>query len=405
MRPKVLILGGGFTGLACAKELSSRRFDVTLVDQKPHFEFLPNIHELLSAVKQPHQLRLDLKVAMRALGHSFTQGQITAINPKRRSVTLAEHPQLSADYLVVTLGGVDTDFGVPGVREHAYGFKSVDQCARIGQRFEHLKKSGKDFHIAVIGAGLEGIEAAGELLRNRDEGDGRGNITVIEARSTLLPERGGAVSKHLLRLFKDESVTVHLGDPVSKITAKTVTLASGTRIRSDLTIWTGGAIPNPLLAESGLAAKNHWVPVESTLLHPDFAEVFVGGDSAAPPQPVSKQAYNALDMGNLIGKNIERRQGRLPAFAYRPASKPQLISIGDLDTILLTERFALASPSLAPGKELIFNAVMTQLDQRSAPLRIGSVLARNRQAANELLWPALRKRDLLKRARQVRLLR
>ncbi|MEO0437800.1 MAG: FAD-dependent oxidoreductase [Pseudomonadota bacterium] len=405
MRPKVLILGGGFTGLACANELSSRSFDVALVDQKTHFEFLPNIHELLSGVKQPHQLRLELKAAMRSLGHKFAQGKVTAFDPKRRTVTVAGHPQLSADYLVVTLGGVDTDFGVPGVREHAFGFKSVDQCARIGQRFERLKKSGKDFHLAVIGAGLEGIEAAGELLRGPEDGRSRCKLHLIEAQSTVLPERGGAVSKHLQQLFEKESVAVHLGEAVSKITAKTLTLASGSRIRSDLTVWTGGAIPNPLLVEAGLANKNCWVPVESTLLHPDFSDVFVGGDSAAPPEPVSKQAYNALDMGKVIGKNIKRRQARLPALEYRPATKPQLISVGDLDTVLLAERFALASPSLAPGKELIFNTVMTQLDQRSAPLRIGSVLARNQQAASELLWPALRQRDLLKRARQVRLLR
>ncbi|MBT5558287.1 MAG: FAD-dependent oxidoreductase, partial [Proteobacteria bacterium] len=59
-RPSVLILGGGFAGISCAGQLSNHSFDVCLVDQKPHFEFLPNIHEILSGVKRPRDVRLNL---------------------------------------------------------------------------------------------------------------------------------------------------------------------------------------------------------------------------------------------------------------------------------------------------------------------------------------------------------
>ena len=102
-RPSVLILGGGFAGVSCAGRLSKHRFDVCLVDQKPHFEFLPNIHEILSGVKRPRDVRLNLADQMAALGHRFTQASVQSIAPEGNRVTLDDGPALHYDFLVVAL--------------------------------------------------------------------------------------------------------------------------------------------------------------------------------------------------------------------------------------------------------------------------------------------------------------
>ena len=133
-RPSVLILGGGFAGVSCAGRLSKHRFDVCLVDQKPHFEFLPNIHEILSGVKRPRDVRLNLADQMAALGHRFTQASVQAIAPEGNRVTLDDGTTLNYDFLVVALGAVDAYYGVTGIDANALSFKSAAQCDAIGQR-------------------------------------------------------------------------------------------------------------------------------------------------------------------------------------------------------------------------------------------------------------------------------
>ena len=164
-RPRVLILGGGFAGVSCAGRLSKHRFDVCLVDQKPHFEFLPNIHEILSGVKRPRDVRLNLADQMAALGHRFTQALVQSIAPKANRVTLDDGRALHYDYLVVAVGAVDANYGVTGINAHALSFKSAAQCDAIAQRLKALKASSKASRVTVIGGGITGVEALGEILR------------------------------------------------------------------------------------------------------------------------------------------------------------------------------------------------------------------------------------------------
>jgi NADH dehydrogenase len=253
----------------------------------------------------------------------------------------------------------------------------------------------------VIGGGLEGIEALGEILR----GNAFANLdlTLVEARDRLLPEGPAAVSKRLQAHCTARGVDVLSGDAVAKITAKTVFLNSGRRLPSDLTIWTGGPAPPALLADAGLAAPGAWARVHDTLQHNSFAGVFIAGDSAALSHPLSKQAYHALDMGRQLAANIRRAAGGRRLRAFRPAPKPTLLAFGDIETLLIQGDFAVAGPALAAAKEAVFTAVMTQLDQRAPAARLQALLSRGRNAGRTLLWPALSNADsLLKQTKVVR---
>ena len=130
-RKRVIILGGGFAGLAAALELRPDRHDVMLIDRRRWFEFLPNIHELLSGVKTPELLRLPLDRNLRCAGHKFLRDTVTQIDPVERSVATRRRATIGYDALIVALGGVNATRDVRGVVEHAYPFKSVEQCHRI----------------------------------------------------------------------------------------------------------------------------------------------------------------------------------------------------------------------------------------------------------------------------------
>jgi len=398
-RPQVVILGGGFGGLAAARGLAADRFDVTLIDRRPAFEFLPNIHELLSGVKSPERLRLPLDNALAGLGHRFVNDTITGIDPVERSVGVDRRRRpIGYDALVVALGGVNATRGVAGVTDHAHSFKSVEDCAGIGHRLAELDAAGRGVRVVIIGGGLEGVEALGEILR-RYRSNALLEVTLVEARERLLPEAPATLDSHVRALCRAFNVAIETEAPVAAIESNRVHLQDGRAIVADLVIWTGGPAPAPELSAGGLAPKGAWVAVNESLQSNDHEAVFVVGDAAEVPDAVSKQAYHALDMGECVATNVARHLDGRELVPYRPSPKPMLISFGDLTCFIVVGGRVASGPSLSAAKEAVFELVMAQLDPAPWWRRIPGATARAGQAAHELLWPTLTSpRALLRQA-------
>jgi NADH dehydrogenase len=401
-RKRVLILGGGFAGLAAALELSPDRYEVTLIDRSRWFEFLPNIHELLSGVKTPELLRLPLDRNVRRAGHKFVRDTVTSIDPVERTIETRRRSAVGYDALIVALGGVDASRGVPGVVEHAFPFKSVEQCDRIGKRLTRLAARRKPARVVSVGGGLEGVEALGEILR-RHRGSGL-QVTLVEARERLLPEAPAALDAHVRELCAPYEVDFQLDAPVRSIEPDAVVLEAGRSLPSDLTIWTGGPAPPALLAECGLAPRGAWAPVDVTLQSKGHPEIFVTGDAADLPTPLSKQAYHALDMGACAARNAERLLAGRALTPFRPSVKPTLISFGDLTCFLVAGKRAFAGPSLGVAKEAVFELVMAQLDAQPWWRRLPRAAQRADRAARALLWPTVSSWEALRRQGRISLL-
>jgi NADH dehydrogenase len=400
-RKKVVIIGANFAGLSCAMNLSSQ-YAVTVVDTSACFEFLPNIHELLSGVKSAGLLRLPRARILQRLGHEFIQDTVSAIDAEGGSVRSVSGKKFDFDICVVAVGGVNNTYGLPGVEDFALPFKSVDDCVRIRDRLEKLARAGEGMSLVVVGGGLEGIEALGEILRAYRHIP-RLKVHLVEGSKRLLPGGSAALSSEILRKCQPYPVTFHLGDRVKAVTKARVRLASGKSLKSDITLWTGGAAPSPLLYESGLAiSTDTWAAVEPSLKSQVFDNVFVIGDAAALPTSVSKQAYHALDMGSHAATNVKRSLAHSSLKPFKAGPEISLISLGDIDTYLVLGKWVFAGPALAPAKELIFQANMARLDP---PHRIPAALelqARYWQGIRELTVPSLWPPSALKRLANLR---
>lgn len=391
-RARVLIVGGGFAGLACALGLDARRFDVTVVDQRRHFEFIPNIHELISGLKKPADLRLPLSALLRDRGHRFRCARVATIDSAGRSITLANGHVLEGDYLVIACGSADANFGVAGVQRHTLALKSVEDGKTIAAGLRALRKKSGPGRVLVVGAGLAGVEALGEVLRIR--GASNWHVQLVEAQDRPLPAAPAAASRFISDACADAGVTLHLGEPVSRVTAKTVVLGGGQRLRSDMTIWTGGPAPPPLLADSGIAGEGSWAAVARDLSLKGAQGVFVAGDSAELPRPLSRQAYFALDMGAAVADNIARLESGRRTRVLRALPRPTLLSFGATSAVLIAGRAAFEGKPLLALKEGIYTAVMAQLDRRGAKRRLPALLQRGRTSGAQL-WPLLEPRALL----------
>ena len=374
-RPRVAIVGANFAGLRAAQGLGPE-FDVTVFDPSPWFEWLPNIHELVSGVKRPADLRLPRKRLVAAAGHRFVRDAVTAIDAKRGTLATAAGVAHEFDYCIVAVGGVEETYGVRGVERHALPFKSVEQCAAIGRRLATLLQGRAPRSIVIVGGGFAGVEALGEILRRYRS---RANLAlhIVEAGSRLMagasPKVDAAVRKHV----RPYAVRIHTGVPVAAITPTGVRLQSGVRIRSDLTIWAGGGVAPPLLHEAKLAPKpRQWAPVDATLRSRRHHNVFVIGDAAALPRPVPKQAFHALEMGECAAANVRRAAAGRALRPYRPSRTPMLVAFGDLDTFLVAGRSVVANPALAAGKEAVFQVTMAQIDPPSSVQALGGLASR-----------------------------
>jgi NADH dehydrogenase len=360
-RPRVVIVGGNFAGIAAAQHLDDR-YAVTVIDRSPWFEWLPNIHELLSGAKRPADLRLPRARLVKRAGHRFVRAEVVRIDSAAGAVVTSTGRRFPFDACIVAVGGVDETFGVPGADRHAMSFKGVDECAEIGRRLAELTRRKGPASVVIVGGGFEGIEALGEILRRY--GDRKGlTVSLVEAGSRLMPNSPATIDRAVRRHCAKYDVRFLTGSRVTKVTPTRVHVTGGKPLRSDLTIWTGGVKAPPLLRTSGLADRDgQWAPVTQALRSKRHHNVFVVGDAASLPQPLGKQAYYALQMGTCAAGNVERALAGRRLCDFKPSAKGMLVAFGDLDTFLIAGRAAIGSPALASAKEAIYQVTMAQLD-------------------------------------------
>ena len=399
----IVVVGANFAGLMCARQLSDCH-RVTVFDPSPHIEFLPNIHELLSGVKSPPDLRLTRRRLIENSGHQFVQTRVAAINLHSGNIQTIRGRRVPYDICVVAVGGVNQTHGVPGVEQFARPFKSVKDCLGIGRRLKQLFSYKSKPRLVIVGGGLEGIEALGEILRRYRSHSGY-RIDLVESSERILPDAPFSVGREVRKVSQPYAVYFHTGKRVAKVLRKSVILSSGQQLRSDLTIWTGGALPSPLLANSGLSpSPDQWAPVRNTLQSCRSRRVFVIGDAAQLPVPIGKQAYHAMDMAATAASNINNLLADRPLEDFWPSTKPTLLSFGDLSTFLVFEHAALVGTSLAAAKEGVYQTTMAALDASTDLTSLKGLYRRASRSLENLAWPTISSLQSLMRLKRVRLL-
>jgi len=402
-KKRVVIIGANFAGLATSMRLSNN-YLVTVIDPSPYFEFLPNIHELVSAVKQPEHLRLSRRRLLHRAGHRFFQDTVTVIDPAQSVVLTQSGERFSFDICVVAVGGVNNTFGIQGADAFSLPFKSVHDCEAIGDKLRYTVACQEKVSVVIVGGGLEGIEALGEILRRYRTLAGL-TIHVVERNARLLPDEPEVLDREIRHICQAYPVSFHTGTSVTGLTKTAVQLSSADILPADVTIWTVGATAPQLLMDAGLAQQaGGWAPVHHTLQSVYFDNIFVAGDAAELPQPISKQGSYAIDMGECVADNIVRSFSGQPLKTFQASSLPALISFGDLDTFLVFGNTVIAGAVLAAAKEGVYQLNMAQFDPPWHPTAFCHLQERSWQGLMELVIPTLTSPFALLRLTNLRLL-
>lgn len=360
-RPKVVILGGGFGGLAAARALY-KDADVTVVDRHNYQTFLPLLYQVSTAGLAADHVAYPIRGALRKTSVKFRMASPINIDHRNKEVKLDSSEILKFDHLIVALGSVSADFGIPGVKEFSLGMKSVSEAltirAEIMRRFEDLCRFEDDtkFSVTVIGGGPTGVEMAGaiaELIRGPLKSDQAQvakniNVTLIEAGPRLLPPFAPSLSARTKKDLEKLGVKVLLNTAVKELAHRKIFLKDGTTLQSEVTIWAAGVKGADAMKDLNLPIEANRVAVEPTMQVKNYPYLWALGDIAGAKgkdgSPLPMVAPVAIQQGKFIAKQIKKisQNKKLEHFKY--LDKGSMATIGRNKAVVQVRWFKLAGP-------------------------------------------------------------
>jgi NADH dehydrogenase len=376
----VIIVGGGFGGLAAARELHDAAVDVTLIDRTNHHLFQPLLYQVATGVLSPADIASPIRFLLRRQRNTtVVLADVTAIDLERHTVS-ADHGrlQLPFDYLIVAAGARHSYFGHPEWEPIAPGLKTLDDARHVRSRFlmalELAEKTADPEERAalltfvIVGGGPTGVELAGILpsitvrgfrrdFRRIDTSQIR--VILLEGGPRVLPGFPEPLSRRACRDLEELGVKCRTQAKVTQIAEDGVAVGEEW-IASRTVFWAAGNTVSPLIKAMGVDVdRSGRAFVNPDLSLPGHPESFVIGDAAAVPyvsdhgdtgdstrnhEYVPALAAAAKQMGSYAARTIERTidgQGRQP-FRYR--DRGMMAVIGRGRAIATLHRLRLTGP-------------------------------------------------------------
>ena len=327
-----LVIGGGFAGGWVARYLGKR--GATIVSPENSMLFTPLLPEAASGTLEPRHVVVPLR---QMCPHAeLVLGRAAAIDFASNSVQVdALDAQVSVRYreLVVALGSISRALPIPGLAEHALGFKNLADAIflrnHVLQRLEAADAATIEAHrraeltFVFVGAGYAGVEALAELsdlvrdaLRHYPSLRGEPQRWVlVDAAPKILPEIPSRLGEYAARQLTKRGMEIHVGTTLESVEADAATLSNGERIPTHTVVWTAGVKANPVLSQFGLPLDERGrVKVDGTLRVDGHEHVWALGDGAAVPNLATPDAVDpptsqhALRQARRLAKNLSGEQ-------------------------------------------------------------------------------------------------
>ena len=357
-KPKVVILGAGFGGLNAARALAGKA-EVTVVDRHNFQTFLPLLYQVSTAGLAADHVVHPVRGALRKTNVKFRMGSPISIDHRNKSVKLDSSEVLEFDHLIVAMGSVTADFGVPGVVEHGLGMKSVHEAitirAEVMRRFQDLARFEDEtrLSIAVVGGGPTGVEMAGalaELKRGPLHNDlahaaEHIDIYLIEAGPRILPMFSEKLSGRATRDLQKLGVHVRTSTAVREIKSRQIILKEGDQIPAEVTIWAAGVKGEPTASNLNLPIVGSRIAAGKTLQVENYPHIWAIGDVSGALDPNGRfypmVAPVAMQQGKFVAQQIlDLAAGKtLKEFKYK--DKGSMATIGRHKAVVEVGKFSM----------------------------------------------------------------
>jgi NADH dehydrogenase len=350
---RVVIIGGGFAGLALADKLCGDHFQVVLVDRHNYHQFQPLLYQVASAGLEPSSISFPFrKNFSKKRNFYFRMAAVTRIVSDQNYI---ETPigTLSYDYLVIAAGTTTNFFGNENIRKAALPMKSVEEALTLRNTLLYNLERALDctdadqkqalLNIVIVGGGATGVEIAGALSEMKryiipkdypDLADHEVNIYLIEGSSRLLNVMSEEASAHVYKFLAEMEVCIITEKHVTDYVDGKVIMSDGKTIATNTLIWVSGVtaerfggIADDCLARAGRLVVNEFNQLKG------HSNLFAIGDICMQTEPDFPNGYPqvapvAIQQGELLAKNLMQLEkgGALTPFKYK--DKGSLATVG-----------------------------------------------------------------------------
>ncbi|MFC1233105.1 MULTISPECIES: NAD(P)/FAD-dependent oxidoreductase [Streptomyces] len=356
-RPRIVIVGAGFAGYRTARTLSRLargRADITLLNPTDYFLYLPLLPQVAAGILEPRRVTVSLSGTLRQA--RLVLGEADRIDLDARTVHYTgpegDGGSLSYDRLVLAAGSVNKLLPVPGVAEHAHGFRGLPEALYLRDhvtRQVELAAAADDpaecaarCTFVVVGAGYTGTEVAahGQLFSDAQvhkhpmRTGMRPRWLLLDIADRVLPELDERLSRTADRVLRERGVDVRTGTSVKEATREGVLLSDGEFVDTRTLVWCVGVRPDPLAESLGLPMERGRLLVDPQLRVPGRPEVFACGDAAAVPdleepgQYTPMTAQHAWRQGKVCAHNVAASLGDGEPRPYRHSDLGFVVDLG-----------------------------------------------------------------------------
>ncbi|MFI9160296.1 NAD(P)/FAD-dependent oxidoreductase [Kitasatospora aureofaciens] len=412
-RPRILIVGGGFAGLECARrlerKLSPSEAEITLVTPFSYQLYLPLLPHVAAGVLTPQSVAVSLRRSLRRT-HIVPGGAIGVDPASRVCVVRKVTDEVIAqkyDILVLAPGSVTRTFDIPGLTDYARGMKTLAEAAYVRDHViaqldlasatldQRERESRLQF--VVVGGGYAGTETAACLQRLTTAAARRyprldaGQIKwhLIDIAPKLMPELGDPLGTAALEVLRERGIEVSLGVSVAEVGAETVKFTDGRVLPCRTLIWTAGVAASPLIGTLDAETVRGRLAVTAEMRVPQFEGVFALGDAAAVPDLAKGDgavcpptAQHSARQGRAVADNVIASLHNQPLEPYYHKDLGLVVDLGGKDAVskpIGVELRGVPAQLVARGYHLM--AMRTNV----AKLRVGANWLMNATAGDDFV--------------------
>ncbi|MFI9274576.1 NAD(P)/FAD-dependent oxidoreductase [Kitasatospora sp. NPDC052896] len=363
-RPRILVVGGGFAGLECARRLERKLAPteawITLVTPFSYQLYLPLLPHVAAGVLTPQSVAVSLRRSL--CRTDVIPGGAVGVDPRAKVCVIRKiTDEVIAeryDYLVIAAGSITRTFDIPGLDDYARGMKTLAEATYIRDHViaqldlasasldEQERASRLQF--VVVGGGYAGTETAACLQRLTTAALDRYprldprliKWHLIDIAPKLMPELGEHLGTTALKILRDRGVDVSLGVSVAEVSAETVKFTDGRVLPCRTLIWTAGVTASPLIGTLDAETVRGRIAVTAEMRVPQFDGVFALGDVAAVPD-LSKgdgavcppTAQHAARQGKRMADNLVAALRNQPLKPYFHRDLGLVVDLGGKDAV------------------------------------------------------------------------
>ncbi|MEU6968705.1 NAD(P)/FAD-dependent oxidoreductase [Kitasatospora aureofaciens] len=412
-RPRILIVGGGFAGLECARrlerKLSPSEAEITLVTPFSYQLYLPLLPHVAAGVLTPQSVAVSLRRSLRRT-HIVPGGAIGVDPASRVCVVRKVTDEVIAqkyDILVLAPGSVTRTFDIPGLTDYARGMKTLAEAAYVRDHViaqldlasatldQRERESRLQF--VVVGGGYAGTETAACLQRLTTAAARRyprldaSQIKwhLIDIAPKLMPELGDPLGTAALEVLRERGIEVSLGVSVAEVGAETVKFTDGRVLPCRTLIWTAGVAASPLIGTLDAETVRGRLAVTAEMRVPQFEGVFALGDAAAVPDLAKGDgavcpptAQHSARQGRAVADNVIASLHNQPLEPYYHKDLGLVVDLGGKDAVskpIGVELRGVPAQLVARGYHLM--AMRTNV----AKLRVGANWLMNATAGDDFV--------------------